>query len=109
MDFNEYQEETKKAAIYPSIGHPIIYPALGLAGESGEVLEKLKKIFRDGEGKISKEEAGALKKEIGDVLWYISQLAVELGFTLEDVAKTNVEKLRGRRERGTIHGAGDDR
>jgi NTP pyrophosphatase (non-canonical NTP hydrolase) len=109
MEFNQYQEEARKSAIYPNKGNNFIYPTLGLAGEAGEVAEKVKKIIRDGDGIVSEEKKAELAKELGDVLWYISNLAEELGLKLEDVARGNIEKLRSRLERGKVHGNGDNR
>lgn len=86
-----------------------IYPALGLAGESGEVLEKLKKILRDKEGTISPEELIEIKKELGDALWYLTTLASELNLCLEDIATSNIEKFLDRRARGVTSGSGDNR
>ncbi len=109
MEFNQYQEEARKSAIYPNKGNNFIYPTLGLAGEAGEVAEKIKKIIRDSDGIVSEEKKAELAKELGDVLWYISNLAEELGLKLEDVARGNIEKLRSRLERGKVHGNGDNR
>ncbi|MFA5742471.1 MAG: nucleoside triphosphate pyrophosphohydrolase family protein [Candidatus Paceibacterota bacterium] len=109
MEFNQYQEEARKTAIYPNKGSNFIYPTLGLVGEAGEVAEKIKKIIRDGDSVISEEKKAELAKELGDVLWYIANLAEELGVKLEDVAKGNMEKLRSRQERGKLHGEGDNR
>jgi len=103
MRFNEYQEEAKKTAIYPE-QYKVVYPALGLAGEAGEVAEKVKKHIRD--GVLNVED---LKKELGDVLWYVSALAADLDLDLDDVAAANLEKLRSRRARGVIVGSGDNR
>jgi len=103
MRFNEYQEEAKKTAIYPE-QYKVVYPALGLAGEAGEVAEKVKKHIRDGVLKVED-----LKKELGDVLWYVSALAADLDLDLDDVAAANLEKLRSRRARGVIVGSGDNR
>ncbi len=107
--FNEYQKESRKTAEYKTIGHKIIYPTLGLLGETGEVAEKIKKIFRDHDAKISPEQQELLSKELGDVLWYLAQMATELDLTLENIAKQNLEKLNSRLERGVIHGSGDNR
>jgi NTP pyrophosphatase (non-canonical NTP hydrolase) len=103
MMFNEYQEEAKKTAIYPA-EYRLVYPALGLTGEAGEVAEKVKKMVRDG-----KLDAEGLKKELGDVMWYLAALASDLGVTLEEVAAANVAKLRSRAERGVLGGSGDNR
>ncbi|HWA51634.1 MAG TPA: nucleoside triphosphate pyrophosphohydrolase family protein [Patescibacteria group bacterium] len=109
MNFDDYQKFTKKTAIYPKIGKNFVYPALGLAGETGEVLEKIKKLFRDNNGKLTKENNEELKKELGDILWYVSQLSLELGIKLNDVAVANVEKLTSRQKRNKLHGNGDNR
>lgn len=108
MNFNEYQERAKKTAVYPE-KHRIVYPALGLNGEAGEVAEKVKKVIRDNDGEISATERLGIIKEIGDVLWYAAALAGDLGIKLDDIAVTNIKKLEGRAESGTIHGSGDDR
>jgi NTP pyrophosphatase (non-canonical NTP hydrolase) len=109
MDFTEYQEKSRKTAKYPSIGHEVIYPTLGLTSEAGEVAGKIKKIFRDKGGIIGDGEREALKSELGDVLWYLAQVCTELGLTLNEVAEMNIEKLYSRLERGQIHGDGDNR
>jgi NTP pyrophosphatase (non-canonical NTP hydrolase) len=109
MDFNEYQNKSRKTAKYPAIGHPVIYPTLGLVNEAGEVAGKIKKVFRDKEGQISEETRQALKAELGDVLWYIAQVATELGLPLDEIAEHNIAKLYDRLERGKIHGDGDNR
>ena len=102
MNFNEYQKLARSTAIYPKESK-VIYPALGLCGEAGEVAEKIKKHIRDGR---SLEGVGL---ELGDVLWYISALADDLGVTLEEIAQANVDKLQSRKDRGKIGGSGDNR
>ncbi len=109
MDFDNYQIEARKTAIYPNKGNNFIYPTLGLVGESGEVAEKIKKILRDKNGTFDYESKVALKKELGDVLWYLSNLCDELNFSLSDVAKENLDKLNLRLSRGKISGSGDNR
>jgi len=109
MDFNDYQQKSRKTAGYPAIGHPVIYPILGLANEAGEVAGKIKKVFRDKDGQINEETRSALKAELGDVLWYIAQVATELDLTLDEIAEYNIEKLMDRLERGKIKGDGDNR
>ena len=108
MTFNEYQKWALKTAIYPE-NLRIMYPALGLAGEVGEVAEKVKKIYRDKDGLIGTETRVALQQEIGDVLWYTAVLAADLDLYLEDVAKSNIEKLKSRKKRGKLQGEGDAR
>ncbi len=109
MEFNEYQKLARGTAIYAGAGKNFVYPALGLCGESGEVAEKIKKIVRDNDNVVDDKRREELKKELGDVLWYIANLAVELDLSLEDVAQENIAKLQSRKERGVLHGSGDNR
>ncbi len=109
MNITDYQVQSRRTAAYPTIGHPVIYPTLGLTNEAGEVAGKVKKIFRDKGGTISQADLEALKGELGDVLWYLAQVCTELELSLEDVAEHNLEKLFSRLERGKISGDGDDR
>ena len=109
MDFNEYQTESRKTASYmdrpdAQINGVPIYPVLGLVGEAGEVADKIKKVFRDNNATIDDEKRDLLKKELGDVLWYLTQIATDLDLTLDDVAQANLEKLFSRLERGKIQG-----
>ncbi|HRZ95114.1 MAG TPA: nucleoside triphosphate pyrophosphohydrolase family protein [Candidatus Moranbacteria bacterium] len=109
MNFKEYQKKSRITAKYPNAGNNYIYPTLGLAGESGEVAEKIKKVIRDKNGIIDEETREMIKKELGDVLWYVSQIASELSLTLDDIAEHNIEKLYSRMERGKLGGSGDRR
>ncbi|MDD3170689.1 MAG: nucleoside triphosphate pyrophosphohydrolase family protein [Candidatus Paceibacterota bacterium] len=109
MTFEEYQNQARKTAIYPDLGNNFIYPTLGLVGEAGEIAEKIKKVLRDGNGEITEEKRSELNKELGDVLWYIANLSIELGISLEDIAANNLEKLKSRQERNQLHGSGDNR
>lgn len=109
MTFQDYQKDSRKTAIYPNQGKNFIYPTLGLAGEAGEVAEKVKKIIRDKGGAAGDEDKMAVGYELGDVLWYIAQLATELGLDLDEVAKNNLKKLASRLERNAIPGSGDNR
>jgi NTP pyrophosphatase (non-canonical NTP hydrolase) len=110
MNLNEYQQQAIKTAIYPE-KYKVIYSALGLGNEAGEVMGKIKKWLRgdDGEGVISEERRGALKGELGDVLWYLAVLAHDLDLDLNDIAESNVAKLKARAEQGTLKGDGDTR
>ena len=103
------KKNLKKTAVYTK-KHAIAYTALGLMGEAGEVAERLKRIYRgeDG-GKITKERTKELEKELGDILWYISQLSTELGLSLNNIAVKNLEKLQSRKKRGKLKGSGDNR
>ncbi|WP_024655009.1 nucleoside triphosphate pyrophosphohydrolase family protein [Borrelia hispanica] len=109
MELNEYQTKAKQTAKYKNKKEELILTTLGLAGETGEVVEKIKKLGRDREYILDEEYLLAIKKELGDVLWYISNLSNNLGITLEDVAITNLEKLKKRHKNGTISGEGDER
>jgi NTP pyrophosphatase (non-canonical NTP hydrolase) len=108
MDFNSYQRIAKTTAIYPAT-HKILYPALGLAGEAGEVANKVKKLVRDGTSSLPKEWKEQIGSEIGDVLWYCAVLADDLGISLGKIASENEKKLQGRKKRGMISGSGDSR
>jgi NTP pyrophosphatase (non-canonical NTP hydrolase) len=109
MNFSDYQKLSRRTAGYPSIGHPVIYPVLGLVNEAGEVAGKIKKVFRDKGGEISAETRDALKAELGDVLWYLAQVCTELEIPLDEVAEANLAKLFDRQARGKIRGDGDNR
>tara|TARA_B100000965_G_scaffold364427_1_gene348105 strand:- start:649 stop:978 length:330 start_codon:yes stop_codon:yes gene_type:complete len=109
MELNHYQSESRKTALYPNVGCNAIYPTLGLVGEAGEVADKVKKILRDKKGIFDEDSKDAIKLELGDVLWYISQLSSELGYELEDVANSNLQKLNSRKIRGKLKGNGDMR
>jgi NTP pyrophosphatase (non-canonical NTP hydrolase) len=107
MTFEEYQNLAWSTATYPNKGSNYIYPALGLGGESGEVLEKIKKIIRDDGGIPTEEKKLLIAKEMGDVLWYLAALSMELGIRMDYVAEINIEKLTDRKKRGVISGSGD--
>ncbi len=109
MNFKTYQKQARLTAQYPNLGSNNIYPTLGLVGEAGEVAEKVKKVIRDKKGIFDEESKNGIKKELGDVLWYLSNLCTEFDFKLEDVALQNLEKLKLRAAKGKISGSGDDR
>lgn len=109
MDFDEYQKQSRETAIYPNLGKNFVYPVLGLVGESGEVAEKIKKVLRDKNGKIGAQEKTEIGKELGNVLWYLAQVAAELDLSLENVAQTNLAKLASRQTRDKLHDSGDNR
>lgn len=109
MDFTEYERLAGATAIYPERGHNFAYPALGLAGEAGEVCEKLKKVIRDKGNQLDAATRLEIAKELGDVLWYVSQLAFEMQVPLSQVAALNIAKLQSRQERQQLHGDGDNR
>lgn len=109
MDFNEYQKFAESVAQYPERGHNFFYALLGLAGESGEVLEKFKKLIRHSGYELTPEFKKEILKESGDVLWFLATLAYEMGSNIDEVARLNVEKLSSRKERGVVYGDGDNR
>lgn len=108
IDWDDYQRRARETAIYPGMGNNLWYPALGLAGESGEVAEKIKKFYRDAQP-FNLEFQLSIRRELGDVLWYIANLATEMDIRLSEVALDNLAKLADRRERGKLRGSGDNR
>jgi NTP pyrophosphatase (non-canonical NTP hydrolase) len=108
VEFSEYQRFSRRTAEYPREAW-LSYPALGLAGEAGEIAEHAKKAIRDDGGAVSPERRSAMAKELGDVLWYVTQLASELGLELDEIARENLEKLFSRQRRGVLSGSGDER
>lgn len=113
MNFDEYQEKTALTDLGTSAQDCLspgwLYYVLGLGGETGEGLEKIKKLFRDKHGIIDEEFIELFKKEMGDILWYMARLSSHLHVSLDDIATSNIEKLLSRMERGTLHGDGDNR
>ena len=107
-DFNAYQRSASRTAIYPE-EHRILYPALGLAGEAGEVANKVKKLIRDGPDGRPDDWREQISSEIGDVLWYCAALATDLNLTLGMIAAQNEKKLSARKQAGTLGGSGDTR
>lgn len=106
--FNEYQKQARSTAIYPA-DYAILYPALGLVNEAGEVVGKIKKVIRDNDNVYSEAKSMEIAGEIGDVLWYLAVLADDLGYTLEEIAQENLRKLQSRLDRGVLGGSGDNR
>ena len=114
ITYEEYQRESAETAIYPGAGDQssitgLVYTALGLAGEAGELANKIKKILRDCDGEITMSHRLQLQDEMGDVEWYMAAMARQLGVNRADVALKNLRKLQGRMARGTIGGSGDYR
>jgi len=99
MKFEDYQTEATTTAHYPNRLNNLEYPTLGLTGEAGEVANIVKKIQRDFNGELTDEIRLKLQDELGDVLWYISACADELGFTLQEIAEFNVQKLANRHKK----------
>lgn len=112
MTLDEYQQAARSTALYPREVR-VLYPTLKLAGEAGEVAEKLGKLMRDEAyvpgAELSRAQRDALSAELGDVLWYVANLAADLGLSLEEVGENNLAKLASRRARGVVHGSGDNR
>jgi NTP pyrophosphatase (non-canonical NTP hydrolase) len=108
MQLSDYQRQSRQTAEYPREAW-LAYPALGLAGEAGEVAEHAKKAIRDDGGTVGEERKAAMSKELGDVLWYVAQLATELGLDLDRIAEENLAKLLSRQRRGVLSGSGDER
>jgi NTP pyrophosphatase (non-canonical NTP hydrolase) len=104
LSFKDYQTDAIGFAVYPSQGDNIVYPALGLAGESGEVANQIKKVLRDDKGKVTESRRADVIDELGDCLWYIANLAEELNVDIETIAHLNIRKLRERRKQDLIHG-----
>ncbi len=109
MNFKEYQARAGDTAHYANAGNNFIFPTLGLAGEAGEIANKIKKIERDFGGVVNDEVRGIVEAELGDLLWYVARLSTELGLDLDAVAEKNIEKLASRKSRGVLGGAGDTR
>jgi NTP pyrophosphatase (non-canonical NTP hydrolase) len=113
LSLNEYQTAALASASYPSLGHNMVYPSLGMVGEAGEVAEKVKKYWRnhgvtDASG-LTAGQRQELGKEIGDVMWYCAALAWELGLKLDEIGQGNIDKLTDRHKRGVIKSEGDNR
>ena len=109
MELSDYQRASRATAVYPGAGDNLTYPALGLCGEAGEVAEKIKKMVRDDAGVLTDARREALAGELGDVLWYVAQVATEARLDLSEVAQANLDKLRSRQERQVLQGSGDTR
>lgn len=107
MTAKEYEDFMSTSKVYETL--PIIYPALGLNGEAGEVADKVKKVLRDNKGVFSDKIKKDILKELADTLWYIWATADDMGYTLSDVFETGVKKVKERQETNTVHGSGDNR
>lgn len=111
MNLNEYQSRARKTAVYPGKNElmGLMYVCLGLCGETGEFVEKIKKMIRDDHGIMTKEREELVIKELGDIIWYVANICSELKISMNDIAYTNLEKLNKRKENNTLHGDGDER
>ncbi len=110
MDFKEYQRLAHRTSTMPKIGtETYVYPTLGLAGESGELANKIKKIFRDDKGVLTDQRKEEVKHELGDMLWYVAEICTCMNIELDDIAQANINMLASRLERNKISGDGDNR
>jgi len=110
MTFEEYQKRALTTVISQNDSfRDTLHWVLGINGEAGEVAEKVKKIIRDKNGVMSKQDKLELGKELGDVLWYLAVFAHDLGLSLDKIAAENLDKLQSRKARGVLGGAGDNR
>ena len=120
MDMNDYQAVAHQTAIYPDlyigVGEigpnriaPWLYPSIGLVGDAGELANKVKKILRDRNGRIDGDTRHEIALELGDVLWYVADLAGAIGYSLGSIAEMNEAKLRARAVHNSLHGSGDNR
>jgi NTP pyrophosphatase (non-canonical NTP hydrolase) len=113
MQFSQYQKKTRLTDVGVQPEHGLeprwVYYVLGIAGETGELVEKVKKHFRDDYGQMTDKKLKEIKKEMGDCLWYHARLADVLGINFNDVAKENIKKLLDRKKRNKLHGEGDNR
>jgi NTP pyrophosphatase (non-canonical NTP hydrolase) len=113
LNFDDYQVLALSTAVYQNVGENLVYPAMGLAGETGEYVDKVKKNWRNrgsmSAANLSYEEKKEFIKELGDILWYIAASARELNCDLSDVAVQSIAKLADRRARGVIKSEGDNR
>jgi len=110
VNFNDYQDRAHSTSKGTEIGgDTLIYPLMGLAGEVGELLNKVKKLHRDGDGDITDAQCSGLVKECGDCLWYLAEVCTQLGVDLDYVAHCNLQKIADRAARGAVGGSGDER
>lgn len=106
---NSYQTQALQTAIYPNQGQNLVYPVLGLVGESGEVAEKVKKLIRDEGGVLTDPVREKIALELSDVCWYLAVVAYELDYSLGEIMQMNLDKLASRQQRGVLSGNGDQR
>jgi len=110
VTFDDYQKKALTTVITQTDKFKnTLHWVLGISGESGEVAEKVKKIIRDKQGVINEDDKEELAKEIGDVLWYLAVFANDLGYSFDEIAEKNLNKLQSRKNRGVLRGEGDNR
>lgn len=108
-EFDIYQKRVRKTAFYPNVGKNLSYPCIGLAEESGEVCGKVKRVVRDDDGILSQNRREEIKKELGDVLFYVAAQCWEIGIKMSEAAQSNLDKIADRKKRNKMHGSGDNR
>jgi NTP pyrophosphatase (non-canonical NTP hydrolase) len=108
LSFDTYSQRALSTALNLD-KNDLTYPVLGLCGETGEVAEKVKKVIRDENKVFTDSKKHEIAIELSDVLWYINRMAWGLGYTLEEIALLNLEKLEARKKRGVLSGSGDNR
>jgi len=105
----EYQRKAAETAIFPK-EKALEYLTLGLAGEAGEIANKVKKLIRDGADREDYHaKLNAIGHELGDVLWYCAMLAKEVDMNLGKIMEDNLDKLADRKARNRLQGDGDNR
>ena len=113
MSLDKYQKRAAEFDLFETtvdLKSPgFLEKVLGLAGEAGEAADKVKKVIRDKGGYASDEDRQAIAKELGDVLWYLANVARYLNIPLSEIAEDNIDKLSNRKKRNKLHGEGDDR
>lgn len=110
MTFDDYQ----KQALTTNLANKdqtleLLQQVLGLGDEAGEVQAIFKKWVRDQGSDITKLDVISIKKELGDILWYIAVVAHDVGLSFDDIASQNLQKLADRKNRGVLGGSGDNR
>ena len=123
MDADEYQRRTELTQLYSIAAREFVTSSMmqqldwlelayctgKLNGEAGEAAEIVFKAFRGSMGNLSGEDKYKLQKELGDIMWYVARISDMIGVPLSEIMSQNLEKLQDRKERGVLHGSGDDR
>ncbi|MCK4967989.1 MAG: nucleoside triphosphate pyrophosphohydrolase family protein [Candidatus Aenigmarchaeota archaeon] len=107
MNFEDYQKKSRETVFYPNPDNNFVYPIIGLTGEAGEVANVIKGFLKEGQGAINEKNKERVAKELGDLLWYIAQLATEFGLSLDKIAESNIEKIMLRKKNGEFSKFGD--
>ena len=109
MNFNDYQKEAHAFAVYPQDVPKTLYLQNAISEELGEMAGQIKRVYRQDGGQLTESRKESIKREMGDMLWYMAEQCTNLGLTLQDVAETNISKLSDRKNRNVIIGDGDNR